>query len=174
MLAYDWVGQHTMIPNDSLDFINGVLYLNSNSYNGSAFYINEKEGKIIEISYWKGLPQIEWAYSDGNAEEYERWFYDENGEAWDVPYGNMDPQDEEYEYTNYWENGNKKDEGTRIWGGRNYTKEINIGFRTEYYNNGIIKRVSFYEFDTEDNINRATNLSYSICIDKNGIQKECE
>jgi hypothetical protein len=73
-------GQHTMIPIDSLDFINGVSYLNINSYDGSAFYINEKEGTIIEIYYTKGLPQIEWTYSVGNAEECDRWFYDENGD----------------------------------------------------------------------------------------------
>ena len=167
-------GQHTMISIDSLDFINGVSYLNNNRYDGSAFYIDEEEGKIIETYYTKGLPQIKWAYSVGSAEEYDRWFYDENGEEHDQAYGNIDAIEEEYQYTNYWENGNKKDEGTRIWGGRNYEKEINIGFRTEYYNNGIIKRVSFYEFDAEDNINRATYLCYSICFDKNGRQKECE
>ena len=167
-------GQHTMISIDSLDLINGFSYLNNNIYDGSAFYLDEEKGKIIETYYRKGLPQVTWAYSFGNTEEYDRWFYDENGEEYDEAYGNIDPLEEEYQYTNYWENSNKKDEGTRIWGGRNYEKEINIGLRAEYYNNGIIKRVSFYEFDDEDNINRSTYISYSICFDNTGVQKECQ
>ena len=144
-------------------------YLAEREYDGQSY--GEYKGFVIRV-YENGLLRVLSIYDSlGNFED--EMYFEESGDG-NATLGNIDAIEEEYEYTNYWENGNKKDEGTRIWGGRNYEKEINIGFRTEYYNNGIIKRVSFYEFDAEDNINRATYLSYSICFDKNGRQKECE